>query len=296
MPSRAGIGFIVLFWLATVGYVGYRDVWPRLVRDSAPTVWIDLSDEATQSVSVRWGLYRNDVRAGTVTTQMVFDAASDEFHFQTKYRDFQVEVAPIRCVVPEMEQTTVLKRSGELGGQRLHGTLIAKSFGLEVARGTARIECVVRDGELVGHCRLESDFFDPIEESLEPTPVPDGQVMNPLQPVNRLRGVRPGLRWVIYKSDPLRDAIANATAIVAKKKGLGAFLLAPKAPERESLIATVSNETRILKLARGEYPCWTIEIRGERATMTVWVRASDGFVLRQDADDGSERLRLERED
>ena len=296
MPSRRGVAFIVLFWLATMGTVAYRDVWPRLVRDSAPTVWIDLSDEATQTVPVRWALYRNDVRAGTVSTQMVYDADRDEFHFQTKYRDFQVEVPPIRCLVPEMEQTTVLKRSGQLGGQRLQGTLVAKYLGLEVARGSARIECIVRDGELVGNCRLDSDFFQAIDEPLEPTPVPDGQVMNPLQPVNRLRGVRAGLRWVIYKTDPLRDAVANATAQVIKKKGFGAMFLSPKPAERESLIATVSDQTEILKLPRGEHRCWTIEIRGERATMTVWVRESDGYVMRQVANDGSEILRLERED
>jgi hypothetical protein len=296
MPSRGGIAFIICFWLATVGYVGYRDVWPRLVRDSAPTVWIDLSDEATQTVPVRWALYRNDARAGTVTTQMVYDAAKDQFHFQTKYRDFQLEVPPIRCVVPEMQQTTVLTRSGQLGGQSLNGTLIAKFLGQEVARGTARIDCVVREGELVGHCRLESDFFESIEEPLDPTPVPDGQVLNPLQPVNRLRGVRAGLRWMIYKHDPLGDALANATKHVLKKKGIGGMLFAPKPTERESLIATVSDTAETVKFSRGEQRCWTIDIRGERATMTVWVREADGYVMRQVANVGGETLRLERED
>lgn len=296
MPSRIGIVFILIFWLATVGYVGYRDVWPRLVRDAAPTVWIDLSDEATQTVPVRWGLYRGETRVGTMNSQMVFDTVSEQFRFVTKYREFQVDVQPIRCVVPEMELTTQLDRSGQLRGQTLHGMLIAKLLGQELARGTATIECVVRDGELVGQCRLESDFFPPIEEPLEATPVPDGQVLNPLQPVNRLRGVRAGLRWVIYENDPLGDAIANATKQVLKKKGLGSSLFAPKPTERQSMIATVSDEPEMIHTAKGDHRCWSIEIRGERGTATIWVRASDGFVMRQIAVVGGDSLRLEREE
>jgi hypothetical protein len=296
MPSTRGIAFIALFWLATVGYVGYRDVWPRLVRDAAPTVWIDLSDEATQAVPVRWGLFRGDVRVGTVLTQMNYDAATDQFRFVTKYREFQLDVQPIRCSVPEMELTTLLNRSGALCGQSMHGTLIAKYLGLKVATGTARIDCMVRDGELVGICRLDSEYFPTIEEPLEPTPVPDGQVLNPLQPVNRLRGVRPGLRWVIYANDPLGDAIANATAQVLKKKGVGSSLFTPKPTERKSMIATVSDVAEPLRTVRGDFQCWAIEVRGDQGTATIWVRASDGFVMRQVAQLNGETLRLERED
>lgn len=296
MPSRRGIVLIVLFWLATVGYVGYRDVWPRLFRDTAPTVWIDLSDEATQTVPVRWGLYRGENRVGTVTTQMVYDAGPNLFRFVTKYRDFLDEVPPISCHVPEMELTTTLNRAGILHGQSMTGTLIAKYFGLKVATGTARIECVVHDGELVGNCHLESDFFPTIDEPLEPTPVPDGQVLNPLQPVNRLRGIRPGLRWVIYKIDPLGDAIANATKHVLAKKGINSSLFAPKVTERQSLIATVSDVPEVLKFKRGEFSCWTIEIRDERGTTTIWVREKDGFVMQQIANYHGDSMRLEREE
>ncbi len=296
MPTRVGIVFIVLFWLATVGYVGYRDVWPRIVRDAAPTVWIDLTDEATQSVPVRWGLFRGETRVGTVNSQMHFDPVAEQFRFVTKYREFQVDVQPIRCIVPEMELTTLLDRSGQLRGQTLNGGLIAKLMGQELARGTAKIDCVVHDGELVGHCRLESDFFATIEEPLEATPVPDGQVLNPLQPVNRLRGVRAGLRWVLYENDPLGDAIANATKQVLKKKGISSTLFSPKPTERQSMIATVSDEPETIRTAKGDHRCWSIEVRGERGTATIWVRAADGFVMRQVAIVGGDSLRLERED
>ena len=225
-----------------------------------------------------------------------FDAGSNLFRYVTKYRDFQVDVQPIRCLVPEMELTTILNRSGGLHGQTMSGTLIAKLLGQVMATGTARVECVVRDGQLVGNCHLESVFFPAFDEPIEPTPVPDGQVLNPLQPVNRLRGVRPGLRWVIYEVDPLGDAIANATKQVLAKKGLGTSLFAPKPAERQSMIATVSDAPELLKLKRGDFSCWTIEIRGDRGTTTIWVREKDGFVMQQVANAHGDIVRLEREE
>lgn len=287
---------ILLFWASTLGYVGYLDIWPRLTRDSAPMAWIDLSDEASQSVPVRWGLYRGDSRSGTVTTQMVYDANRDHFHFVSKYRDFQVEVQPIRCLVPEMELKTTLNRAGQIHSQTMNGSLVAKFLGQEMGRGSARIECTVQNGVLVGNCHLESDFFDAIDQPLEPIPVPDGHVLNPLQPVNRLRGLRPGLRWVLYESDPLGDAIANATKQVLAKKGISSLLFTPKVQDRQSMIATVSDEPEKLQLKRGEFLCWTIEVRGERGITTIWVRESDGVVMQQTARASGETIRLERED
>lgn len=296
MPGRRDIALIVSFWFATVGYVGYRDVWPRLVRDTAPTVWIDLSDEATQTVPVRWGLFRDGAKIGTVTTQMSYDAGRDAFEFTTKFRDYKEEFPPIQCVVPEMEQTTVLSRTGQLREQRMQGTLIANFLGREVARGTARIHCVVRDGELVGHCHLDSDFFDKFEEPLEPTPVPDGQVLNPLQPVNRLRGVKPGLRWIVHEINPLAEALDNAKRQVFAKKGLSSTLFAPKTTERESMIATVGDAPELLATKRGEVSCHVIEIRGDRGTTTVWVRVADGFVMKQVANSKGDAIALVRDE
>ncbi len=296
MPSRFGTCFIVLFWLSTVGYVGYRDVWPRLFRDSAPTIWIDLTDEATQTLPVRWSLYRGNEQISTVSTQLIYDSNTDAFRFVTIYKNFQVEVPPIRCSVPEMEMTTIINRDGQLRGQNMKGSLIAKLLGQEMARGSATVESVVQNGELVGSCYLESDFFPNFTTQLEPTPVPDGQVLNPLQPVNRLRGVRPGLRWVIYSVDPLGEAISNATRQVLTQKGMGASLFAPKTAERESKIATVADAPVDLRIGQHVHSCWTIEVRGDQGTTTIFVRIRDGIVMRQEAVSNGDSLRLDRQE
>ncbi len=295
MPTRWGVALILAFWLSTVAYVGYRDVWPHLVADAAPTAWIDLSDEATQAVPVRWELYRNDDRVGKVSTQMSYDAAADAFRFVTKYRgELGVELFGITFRIPDYEMTTTLDRGGRLRAQSMTATFAVKAGPLSNT-GTATTEGVVSDGILVGRCKLVANGFDAVDEALTPTPVPEGQVLNPLQPVNRLRGVRPGMRWVIYEVNPMGEAIAGIKDVIAKK--LGTSLLTGSTPkEQPAMIATVGDQPEMLSRPRGDAACWVIEICGPQGTTTVWVRVSDGSVMQQVAKLEGETMRLEREE
>lgn len=295
MPTRRGVALILLFWLVTVGYVGYRDVWPRLFADTAPTVWIDLSDEATQTVPVRWSLYRGDQRVGGVTTQMSYDAPADAFQFVTKYHgDLAVDIIGVNFKVPDYEMTMLLTRTGQLRAQKMSAGFAVKFFGLSRG-GTAAVDCVVDEGKLVGTCKLVAEDFGTVEEPLKPTPVPEGQILNPLQPVNRLRGVRPGMRWVICEVNPMGEAIASIKNFMLKKN-LGTSLLNSESTEQDAMIATVGDQPERVKLKRGEYDCWVIEIRGAHGTTTVWVRVTDGHVLQQVAKVEGETMRLEREE
>jgi hypothetical protein len=294
MPSRRGVLLILSFWLVTLGYVGYRDVWPRLFADKAPAVWIDLSDEATQTVPVRWAFYLNDDRVGTVTTQMSYEAGTDAFTFATKYRgDLKRDVFGYSVKVPEFDMTTTVNRAGELRAQKMVAAFQVKALGLSLG-GKGATDAVVRDGQLVGNCRLDSDTFGTFEAPFEPAPVPEGQVLNPLQPVNRLRGVRPGMRWVIYEVNPLAEAVNGIRETVGKK--FGTALLNGKPPARTSLVATVADAPEVLKLSRGEHECWVIDIRGDTGSTTVWVRVRDGHVMQQRAKLEDDTMRLERED
>lgn len=295
MPSRRGVVVILLFWLATTGYVGYRDVYPRLFADAAPTVWIDLSDEATQALPVRWTLYRGEQRVGGVTTQMSPDAAADAFRFVTKYHgDLAVDIFGVSFRVPDYEMTMLLDRRGQLLAQKMEAAFAVKFFGLSRS-GTATVEGVVKDGQLTGACKLVAEDFGTVEEPLKPTPVPDGQMLNPLQPVNRLRGVKPGMRWVIYEINPMGEAIANIKNFMLKKN-LGTSLLSSESTEPDAMIATVGDRPEALKLKRGEHECWVIEVRGAHGTTTVWVRVRDGHVMQQVAKVEGDTMRLEREE
>ncbi|QEL13662.1 hypothetical protein [Limnoglobus roseus] len=295
MPTRRGVVLILIFWLCTVGYVGYRDVWPHLFADTAPTAWIDLSDEATQALPVRWELYRGDTRVGKVSTQMSYDASTDGFRFVTKYRgDLAVDLLGVAFNIPTYDMSTTLDRVGRLRAQTMSATFAVKTV-LFSNGGTATTEGVVKDGTLTGSYKLVAEGFDSVEGPLKPTPVPDGQALNPLQPVNRLRGVRPGMRWLIYEVNPMGEAIAGLKDTILKKMGTS-LLTGSEPAERPAMIATVGDRPEVLKLKRSEYDCWVIEVRGEHGTTTVWVRVSDGSVMQQVAKLEGETMRLEREE
>lgn len=333
MPSRLGVGSIVLFWAAVTGYAVYRDVWPRLFGDAPPAIRIDLSDEATQAVPARWTVYRGDRKVGSLTTELRYLEDGGLFRFTSTYRNLEFDVGGLGLSVPEIYTWIDVTRGGALRGEGVSGILdqvhITGVPGLtalplprpdrkakdgpgdkEVPLLTASVSGVVREGQLAGTCVITGKAFGTVEQPLDPVPVPDGQVLNPLQPVNRLRDVRPGHRWVLYQVDPLADALAAMVRALLKEHAgtsLANFRTRP-----EALIAQVSDRPEPLpplppgiqrlranERARwaGEPPeCWVIEYRGERAAARSWVRVGDGKVLRQEASGNGETLVLERED
>jgi hypothetical protein len=321
MPSRLGVVLILGFWLAVTGYVVHRDVWPRLFGDAPPTVRIDLSDEATQTVPARWTIYRDGESIGSITTRMSYDADDNRFLFTSTYREVKLDQAVlqfrIRFELKEMQTTTSVTRDGELRGQKMTGSLsgLITSGPIPLLRADATVEAegTVVNGELVGWCGIDSDLGS-ANQKFDPVPVPAGQVLNPLQPVNRLRDVRPGARWEVHQVDPLADAIAALVPELIQKHA-GTKLTRDLRPgERPSLIARVSDRPVDLpplpppppragepgtpgrpRANEGE-PCWVIEYRGDQAMAKTWVRVSDGKVLRQEAARQGEVLLLERND
>ncbi len=159
--------------------------------------------------------------------------------------------------------------------------------------GTIRVRGVVTDGVLTGRGELKSSFGD-FAGDLEPVPVQRGQPLNPLQPVNRISGVRGGMRsWVVHEYNPLQDALADLLRKQLAKSGLPLGDPKPK----DSLIAEVGSSPQALTWQNEEVACWVIEYRRKDDTIArTWVRASDGKVLRQEAFEGGETLTFDRED
>lgn len=301
MPSRLSVGLILAFWLAVTGFVVDRDVLPRLRSDAPPAIRIDLSDEATQTVPARWSVWRGGQQVGLLQTRMSYVAADDTFQFVSTYRNLRFDVSGLRCEVPELTITLRVGRDGDLRAQdmagKLKGMVAAGPVTVFEAEATADVSGVVRDGFLYGHVRLKSPLGD-IDQLLDPVPVPQGQVLNPLQPVNRLRDVRPGRRWVVYEVNPLADALAAlAQGLLKKHAGAALAGMAADSGKREPLVAQVSDRPEVLtRKGDKEVPCWVIEYRGEKASAKTWVAVDDGKVLRQEATGQGEALRLERED
>ncbi len=303
MPTRWTIFGIIVFWLGTMGYVGYRDVWPYWMATRPPSILIDLSDEATQAVPARWTVYRGDDRIGSLTTTMRYEESDNTFQFRSKYTGLQFDDKFFRCSIPDLEIVARVGREGELRGQTMagtmHGKLLLGPVVLVEAKATASVIGNVIDGKLVGTCTLKSDIGN-IDQPLDPVPVPAGQVLNPLLPVSRLRGIQPGQRWTIHEVNPLADAmIALGKGILKEKAGNAVASFASQSAERATYLAEVQDQPEALPRKNGvPIDCWVIAYRSDKdkSTAKTWVAVATGQVLRQEATSSGERLRLERED
>lgn len=303
MPSRLAIVGIVAFWLAVTSYIGYRDVWPRYFSEAPPPIAIDLADEATQRAATRWIIYRGDTKIGSLSTRMEYQAADDSFLFINTYTKLTLEAgkagpASIEIDFPKLETGITVNRAGQLLHQYMSGDVRLLLGGIELGNGSAEVNGRVVEGMLRGRCLVRypsTNKVPNIDRELEPVPVPAGQVLNPMMPVNRLRDVTPGRRWVIREVDPLRDAIAILGKEILGQHKLGAGLGMPASENRE-LIAEVLGETEMVA-QRIEAPveCRVIQYRSEQVTARTWVSVADGRVMRQEAALAGERLRFERE-
>jgi hypothetical protein len=292
MPPRIAVAGIVAFWLATTGYIAYRDLWPRVFSSGPPPVSIELADEARQNIPAKWVLKRNGEKVGRLTTQMKYIDAEDAFQFAYRYTDLKLDQGDVTLAVSEAVSEVKMTRAGELREQSMTGKVKLSLRGAELAEGTITVHGVVTNGVLTGRGELKSNWGN-IAGDLDPVPVPaGGQPLNPLQPVNRLGGVRGGLRWEVHESNPLQDAVSG----LFKRKLAENGIRLPEEKAKDSLVAEVGGAQQTLKVNGAEVSCWVIEYRRAEPVARTWVRASDGKVLRQEAFEKGESLTFERED
>ncbi|WP_439625307.1 hypothetical protein [Gemmata sp.] len=291
MPSRRSVALVVALWLAVTGYVVYRDVWPVLFAAGPPPVAIDLADEAAQNIPTRWTITWSGKPAGKLTTSLKYLDADDTFRITNEFRNVRVEVSGLAVVVPELRNVTRITRSGDLREQSADGKLEAYFGTSKFAEATAKVAGTVENGHLVAACEITSPFGN-VSQALDPVPVPRGQPLNPLQPVNRVTNVRPGRRWVVSESDPLGEAVGAFVRSQAAQYGL-------KLPEekREPLLAEVLTDPQTIDWRGHGSECWVIEYRrGPDVAARTHIRTADGKVLRQEAFKSGETLRIERDE
>ncbi len=297
MPSRPLVVAIILFWLAAVGWVGYRDVWPRLAASGPPPIAVDLGDEASQLVPVQWQVLRGAERCGRLTTRMAYQDADDTFRLTHQYKNLTFDFGRVRAVFPDVTLTTRVTRAGALREQGMTGRMVVQlrvgdDF-TEIAAAKAVIEGEVRDGVFRSRCDIDSPILR-AKRDLDPVPVPAGQALSPLQPVGRIANVRGGQRWVVHEINPLRDAMSSLLKGFVGQQGFGL-----PDEKREVFVAAVGDRPEALAWGRekADVMCWVIEYRGAGdARVRTWVRADDGRVLRQEATRDGEQIALERDE
>lgn len=310
MPTRFLRCVIVLFWLGTTGFIIDRDVWPRYLSEGPPPLKLDLVDEATSRVPVRWVIYHNDKKLGSLTTELRYVETDDTFWFDNEYRELRLGfplsmtgAEQVVMYVPEAETSIRMTRNGDLREQKLKGTirffLGEGKWAIELGTITAEAAGVVQDGVLQSHFEIQPASGHKIERTLDSVPVPSGQVLNPLMPVSRLRDIQPGRRWVIRKVDPLAQAIMAGLNQLAKEKSPFGTMTGIGTSSSSEVIATVRSHTEMIVRRNGTtVECHVIDYRSgpNEAEATTWVAVQGGRVLRQQAVWLETTLRFEREE
>jgi hypothetical protein len=290
MPPRLLSVVIVLFWLATTGWLVSRDLWPHLQPGEPPPFAIDLVDEAQRhAVPISWTVSRGGKAIGRADTRVIYRESDDTFALRSDIKNLTLEVGLLATVKVE-RLTTVYRvsRAGELremSGDVQAAVLLGAPLPLSSARVKGELQGNVQDRHFVSHGWIEVSAGSREDFTPEPVEVSSqGLVLNPLHPVNRLVGLRPGQRWRMPMMNPLSEALGRSAG--------GLFPSGPR-----FLDAEVLPEPQRLAWGRHDVPCLVIEYRDDQREVSArtWVKQSDGLVLRQEALQGGEVLVLQRD-
>ncbi len=228
MPSRWLSLSIVAFWLATMGWLFWHELWPRWRPGEPPPSHIDLVEEVQKGTKLKtyWtvDLHRmddkpeQDVRVFRASTWVDYQQEHDTFTLHAQFDTRSVShVRPFylgalfKFKVEAMTSEYRVDRAGELREVRAEVSVLPR-FQEEPVPLQVRLWGDVRDGQLFAHCRGNVALTEQnMEIDLPPSPVShNGSVIMPLHPVNRIHGLRPGQSWRQPLVDPFRDAFASS--------------------------------------------------------------------------------------
>jgi hypothetical protein len=284
MPPRHITLAIIAFWVAMSGWLFYSELWPWLRPGEPPPYVIDLVDEARfREAKNNWIVLENGRDIGYADTWVDFRESDDTFRLNEDFKIWGRERRGDAHV--EMISMYRVTRRGELrevaaNVKILPGFVPGLNF-----EGAGSVAGKVRDGKLGLHLHCKIPLFV-IDKDLEPVTVANrGSVLNPMQPLNRLRGLRPDQHWQIALFDPMSAVLAS--------------LVPSAAPRLRILSAKVREETinwpqESADSAELSIPCLVIDYAGDDSKARTWVRQSDGTVLQQEASFGGRRLTLRR--
>ncbi len=280
MPSRQVVLLILGFWVAANAWLCYRDLRPRLFApEGPPPITIDLADEARAQTN-QWRVYQDGERRGYAQTWVDYVESDDTF---LVCGVFKLWTSRLQHGDADIQLTGRFRVTREGNLREMSAEVVAKVQKFEV-RGS--LDGVVRDRIFTPHLRIPALN---INRELPPVQVSArGSVLNPMQPVNRITGIRPGQRWRVPLVDPLGDVFA---ASFQRQVDTPAFVEAEVLRETRKLEWSPHiGERRPL-----EVDCLVIEYTGEELTGHTWVRAEDGLVLRQEVTRQGQELVLQRD-
>jgi hypothetical protein len=309
MPARPITLLIIVGWLATLGWFSYRELWPTLFPEDTPPFVIELADEVgpeiagntMRSPDISWEIYRDDQVIGHAVTEIHYFKEDDSFSFMTRIQKLSIEAPVFKINLLTIDSPGVanayrLSRSGELQQvvmqtlDRLDNRDVGEYKSLSFLGMIVRAKFV---GTVVGDKLQRSVMLEvphipeigKVELQLEPAPAPEGSVLNPLQPVPKIKNLKPGRRWRMQIINPLADLIQPLAQALAKRgKSEDGIKEIPKLPSGPKFVdAEVLDELVDLEIGKETHRCYVIEYRGEERPAHTYVRVRDGAVMRQEA-------------
>jgi hypothetical protein len=267
MPSKSITAAIVVFWLATTGWLLYREFAPRFSSGAPPPFTIDLTDEVGKN-TVNWWVVQNDEKVGDGFTQIIR-------HPDRTYEflaDFRLNEFALLGMKPKLKILGAYRITEDGNLTQAAANLKAEFPEVPLA---PRIEFdfagAVRDRKLHPEIKLLVNGANVNPFAPEPIPVAEsGRILNPMHLVHKISGLREGQTWMIPLMDPFK-ALPSA--------------LSDNLPGKNLRIDQVQAEvtTAPLDWNRVETLCFKIEYRrpGEKVIAATWVRRRDGLVLQQ---------------
>lgn len=260
MPSRPFILGILLFWLATIGWMFQRELWPRFSAGEPPPFYIDLADEVGGRV-ILWEVYQGDERIGLAQSKIKRNAD----------RTFELrnDISFNKMVIPVGQ----FKRIGNVLRITSKGELINCQLNVKFEVNQVYYEFdmsgEVVDGMLVPKHSVKGPGADQLPKiTLNPVDVSrTGGLMNVLHPENKIPGLFAGKTWMVPALDPLAASLSIfGQSLELKKK-----------------VAVVHVDQ--LEWSGETVACWRIDTGepGQPPDSRIWVRKSDDTVLQQAA-------------
>lgn len=295
-------GIIVVFWLATTGWLFWHDLLPRWQAGEPPLFHPDFVDEVHKSgtpLGTNWVVERQDkghtppYPVFRASTSVTYDKDQDVYSLNasldgTNDPRFQPVTVLKLFKVNKITSTYSVNRSGQL--LSLEAEVIVRldwnlphlfmasrdPFPKDSSSNqfTLKIWGEVRDQQFFAHCSADvgqafpPDLRKPLQMDLPPVAVSyKGSVLMPLHPLNHIRGLRLGQSWRQPLIDPLRDALPGFSGGV------------------RWLNARVLPQSQILKLEDSQIRCLVIEYTNDENEVMgrTWVEQDGERVLQQEA-------------
>jgi hypothetical protein len=270
MPPRWMTWAVIVFWLATTGWMVYRETMPRLKAGEPPPFTIDLTDEVGAN-TISWTVLFQGEKVG-LGHSSVIRLRDRTFQLHSEFRFTDDKKAARNRLFSDV---IGFNRMASMYRVNSQGELLALRSEIRVKDSIVKIVGKVKDGFLVPRVTvgvlglLEKDMELPITQNV--SLAHQGSIINPMHLINKISGLRDGQKWTIR--------ILDAKAMIKPLGPLGGS----GALSVPYLEAEVSSD--FLTWQDQEVPCFKIEYRqpGRRVTARTWVRRRDGTVLQQEA-------------